>query len=174
MSPTVIDNYISFHSFQTLKKGFMGSQFPWFYNPHTLTREGDHIDEDKESYQFVNLLYKQNHGPQSEGYNYIIPILQRLYTPNVLIRAKANLNPRDVKHSMIGGYHTDHPFKHAKTAIYYVNTNNGWTEFETGEVIPSVENRIVIFDSKIKHVGYSCTDEKTRVVLNINYLPLNS
>ena len=75
---------------------------------------------------------------------------------------------------MIGGYHIDQSFNNAKTAIYYVNSNNGWTEFETGEVVNSVANRIVIFDSNIKHVGYSCTDEKTRVVLNINYLPLNS
>ena len=66
MSPIVIDNYISFNSFQTLKKGFLSSQFPWFYNPYVLTKEGDHPDEDDQSYQFTNLLYRQNHGPQSE------------------------------------------------------------------------------------------------------------
>ena len=172
MSPIVIDNYVSFNSFQTLKKGFMGSEFPWFYNPHVLTAAGE--DEDDQSYQFTNLLYRQNHGPVSDAYNFIVPLLQKLSSPTLIIRAKINLNPRDSKHTMLGGYHTDHPFNNAKTAIYYVNTNDGWTEFETGEVVESVENRIVIFDSNIKHVGYSCTNEKTRVVLNINYLPLNS
>ena len=41
MSPIVVDNYVSFNSFQTLKKGFMGSKFPWFYNPHVLTDVGE-------------------------------------------------------------------------------------------------------------------------------------
>ena len=172
MEPVYFDNYLSYNAFSKMQKGIMGSEFPWFYNPHVLTAAGE--DEDNQGYQFTNLLYRQNHGPISEGYNFIIPILQKLDTPNIIIRAKINLNPRDNKHTMLGGYHTDHPFNNAKTAIYYVNTNNGWTEFETGEVVESVENRIVIFDSNIKHVGYSCTDEKTRVVLNINYLPLNS
>ena len=51
MSPIVIDNYVSFNSFQTLKKGFMGSEFPWFYNPHVLTAAGE--DEDNQGLPFV-------------------------------------------------------------------------------------------------------------------------
>ena len=136
MEPVYFDNYLSYNAFSKMQKGIMGSEFPWFYNPHVLTAAGE--DEDNQGYQFTNLLYKQNHGPVSEGYNFIIPILQRLDTPNIIIRAKINLNPRDNKHTMLGGYHTDHPFNNAKTAIYYVNTNNGWTEFDTGEVVESV------------------------------------
>ena len=56
------------------------------------------------------------------------------------------------------------------TAIYYVNTNNGWTEFENGDKVPSVENRIVIFDSSQLHTGTRTTNASSRVVINFNYV----
>ena len=49
-----------------------------------------------------------------------------------------------------------------------MNTNDGYTEFENGHRVESVANRVVIFDSNIKHTGVSCTDEKRRVVINFN------
>ena len=49
-------------------------------------------------------------------------------------------------------------------------TNNGYTEFENGMKVESVENRWVSFPEDIKHRGTSCTDEKVRVVINFNYL----
>ncbi len=55
------------------------------------------------------------------------------------------------------------------TSILYINTNNGYTRFETGEVVESVENRLVTFPANLKHTGTSCTDEKVRVVVNFNY-----
>ena len=55
------------------------------------------------------------------------------------------------------------------TSILYVNTNNGYTKFEDGTIVESVANRLVSFPSNMKHTGTSCTDEKTRVVINFNY-----
>ena len=60
-----------------------------------------------------------------------------------------------------------------KTAIYYVNTNNGYTKFEDGTVVNSVENRCVVFDSSLRHTGTTCTDQKTRVVINFCYVEGN-
>ena len=57
------------------------------------------------------------------------------------------------------------------TAIYYVNTNNGYTYFEDGQKVESVENRLVIMPSNLPHAGATCTDELRRVVINFNYLP---
>ena len=51
-----------------------------------------------------------------------------------------------------------------------MNTNNGYTEFEDGTKVESVANRFVSFPEKMKHRGTSCTDKKTRIVININYL----
>ena len=56
------------------------------------------------------------------------------------------------------------------TAIYYVNTNNGYTEFESnGMKVNSVENRLVIFDSNEKHRAVTATDTSRRSVINFNY-----
>ena len=56
------------------------------------------------------------------------------------------------------------------TAIFYVNSNNGYTEFENGAIVESEENRMVVFPAEMKHRGTSCTDKKIRVVINFNYL----
>ena len=58
------------------------------------------------------------------------------------------------------------------TAIFYFNTSNGWTEFEScGTKIESIANRLLIFSGDKYHCGTSCTDQHARVVLNINYIP---
>ena len=56
-----------------------------------------------------------------------------------------------------------------KTAILYINTCNGWTQFKKGGKVKCVENRMVIFDSNLEHTGFSCTDQKRKVVVNFNY-----
>ena len=53
---------------------------------------------------------------------------------------------------------------------YYVNTNNGYTEFESnGMKVDSVENRLIIFDSNEKHRAVTTTDTPRRSVINFNY-----
>ena len=54
-------------------------------------------------------------------------------------------------------------------SIFYINTNNGYTYFETGEKIKSVENRLITFDNKLKHYGTTSTNTQTRIVLNLCY-----
>ena len=45
-------------------------------------------------------------------------------------------------------FHLDNPNnKDIKIAIFYINTNNGFTEFEDGNKILSEENKLVIFDN---------------------------
>ena len=51
-----------------------------------------------------------------------------------------------------------------------MNTNNGKTIFKHGEEVNSVANRMVIFNSNLEHAATSHTDEKTRVVVNFNYV----
>ena len=84
-----------------------------------------------------------------------------------LYRVKANLTPRTAEHRFTG-YHLD-GFDCPHTAIYYINSNNGWTDFKNGDKVESVANRVVIFDSNLEHQAVSCTDEKVRVVINFNY-----
>ena len=68
-----------------------------------------------------------------------------------------------------GTYHCDYNIK-CKTAIYYLNTNDGYTKFQKdNKIIESIENRMVIFNSNLKHLGTNTTDSKRRLVLNFNY-----
>ena len=55
------------------------------------------------------------------------------------------------------------------TSIFYLNTNNGKTIFESGLEVDSVENRMIIFDSNEKHHGITTTDTPRRCLINFNY-----
>ena len=82
-------------------------------------------------------------------------------------KIKVNMNPRTPK-IIEHGLHTDLPYL-CKTGILYLNTNNGYTVFEDGTKVESVQNRFVSFDSNIKHSGSTCSNQKVRLVININY-----
>ena len=57
-----------------------------------------------------------------------------------------------------------------KTAVFYLNTNNGSTLFQNGKRVHSKSNRILIFDGHQKHCGVDCTDEGFRLVVNFNWI----
>lgn len=106
----------------------------------------------------------------SDYYSVIEPILKRIGSKDYT-RIKANLTAYN-PHPVQGGFHVDRPEdvdKDSRTAVYYINTNNGGTEFELGEFIESVENRMVIFPCRMMHQGVGATDSKVRMVLNINW-----
>jgi len=58
--------------------------------------------------------------------------------------------------------------KNYKTAIFYLNKNNGYTVFKDKK-IKSEENTLVDFDGQTLHKGISATDNK-KVIININYI----
>ena len=59
--------------------------------------------------------------------------------------------------------------KNMRTAIYYVNTNNGETIFKNGKKEKSTENKMVIFSPNLEHAGTTHTDSLTRILINFNY-----
>ena len=89
-----------------------------------------------------------------------------------------NLQPRTDKiveglfHADMSGEMSIETMKTWTTSVFYINSNNGYTELESGEKIESIENRMVEFQSTLKHRGTTCTDEQTRVVINFNFLAL--
>lgn len=105
--------------------------------------------------------------PASDFYSMVEPLLGKMNVRS-LIRMKANLVTigNEIEEH---GFHTDVEFADAKTAVYYVNSNNGYTRFKDGTVVESVANRLVAFPASMEHTGTNCTDSKTRVVININY-----
>tara|TARA_B100000287_G_C20388467_1_gene684571 strand:+ start:52 stop:402 length:351 start_codon:yes stop_codon:yes gene_type:complete len=102
----------------------------------------------------------------------LFPFFQKIQ-PVALIKIKANLN-MPTENIIEHGYHNDIQdglhLDFIKTAVYYLNTNNGYTKFEDGTKVESVQNRLVVFDNKMKHTGTTCTDKPFRMVINFNYV----
>ena len=125
------------------------------------------VSHPKYNHHLVHMFY-----PKPNLYNHYFEFFETLlfqFKPKIkkLIRMKLNCVPRTpeiIRH----GFHIDTDEK-CRTSILYMNTNDGYTEFETGEIVKSVANRLVTFDSSIKHLGTSCTDQIDRKVLNINW-----
>ena len=139
-------------------------EFPWFFNDGVSKTYDGHI-------QFLHHFYR-NYGPNSDWLSIIDPII-KILDPLSLVRIKANLLVRT--HKIIEhGMHIDQAVKDnqkLKTAIYYVNTNNGYTKFKKGnKKILSEKNKLIIFDNDLEHTGSTCTDDRMRVVINFNYV----
>ena len=154
----VIDNFLPRYEFDKLQSFLLGENFPWFYNDYRLTGDS------KSGYQFIHLFFKD--GVASHYYPMMNFCISKLGVKN-LFRIKSNLNAKTFFHRN-HGYHLD-PYRKGKIAVYYINTNNGWTQFKNGTKVKSVENRIVIFDCNLEHTGVTCTDQKRRVLINFNY-----
>ncbi len=167
MSRQIINNFLPRDEFLAIKKSILSEQFPWTFFDKSYPNGAC---EERFNCQFVHILY-QSPTYTSKYLDIINPILKKL-SHQVFIRAKANLTTATEK-IQVYGYHVDVPdsvAKISKTAIFYLNTNNGFTQFQDGEQIESVENRILIFDSTELHSGTSCTDQKYRAVINFNFI----
>jgi len=157
------DNYLSDADHQTLYKAITADIFPWFFNSYIVSKLQD---ANLETFQFTHVFYKESQ-ITSSSFMLLKPILIKLNYKS-LVRIKINLNPYSQK-IIEGGFHPDQDFK-CKAAIYYLNTNNGYTLFKEGnEKVKSVKNRMVFFDTLTHHLGTNSTDCKNRLVLNFNY-----
>lgn len=168
----ILDNFLGRSDFLNLQTNMLyNPEFTWGYTDSYLDVPEMIECDELDNWQFVHLMYDRGK-PRSDFYELITPILNHRSLGLVsLIRIKANLNtytPEKVR----GGFHCDLPYD-CTTAVYYVNTNNGSTVFENGEEVKSVENRLVVFPSSMKHTGSTCTDNKRRIVINFNYFAAN-
>ena len=158
------DNFLPIHVFKEIQKIFMSEDFSWSWG-NTVVND-NHVECDElDNHQFFHQVY-HNLLTDSPYYKYTAPIVNALNS-KALIKIKANLSVR-TKERIIHGYHKDFPFE-CKTAIFYINSNDGVTMFKNGKVIDSVENRFIMFNSQLEHTGTTCTNQKRRIVINFNY-----
>jgi hypothetical protein len=175
MSIKVYDDFLDSQEFSELNSLVESSDFPWYFNRHIT-----HHTEERTFGQFTHTLYRVNEGviskfsPKIMGS--LIPQIENVHAGSdvIVVSSKMNLNVMRDDHFPIGTFHVDRviPGGIHKTAIFYLNTNDGFTKFETGKIVKSEANRIAIFDGNINHHGYTCTDAQTRIILNLNYLVL--
>jgi len=167
----VIENFLSEEIFEQLEEIF-DSGVPWTFSD--IVHQDDLLCYQKYNYQYVhNVYYRQE--PVSRYFNNVIPFLTKL-DARALVRCKVNSICRE-EEIVVHGFHTDmqYPEEHStgldgmKTAILYLNTNNGYTCFKEGTKIESVANRCVIFPAHYKHSGTTCTDVPRRLAINLVY-----
>ena len=163
----IIDNFLEIDDFNRIKDVLMGPYFDWYFQDGVVSYEEE---EDKTNqYQFIHTFYT-DHSKRSTFLDVLNPIISKI-NPVALLRIKANLNPR-TENNFEHGYHVDYEnsVSNQKTGVFYLNTNNGFTKFEDGTKVESVENRFVSFKTSMKHTGSTCTNENARVLINFNYI----
>ena len=156
----IIDNFLEDNVFTRIQNIVMGDYFPWYFNDFKSDGYGTN------NYQFTHTIVKNDMILSS-----YFPVIYDAFFAKLgikkVLRVKLNLTTR-TENLFNHGFHVDTLLK-SKTAVFYVNTNNGKTVFKNGEEVNSVANRVVIFDTDLEHAATSHTDEKTRVVVNFNY-----
>ena len=161
----IIDNFLDKRIFSDIQQKFYSNHFPWYYNESAVTVGYENIYD-----QMFHMFFRSSDGfhHRSPELNAIQPILLKL-RPAVLIRVKANMSSAWNGEEELA-YHTDTNLKGATTAILYFSTNDGYTIFENGDIIETIENRLIKFPAEMRHGVKRHTSGKNRVVLNINWI----
>ena len=161
----IIDDFLSPSDFEITQNFFQSNNFIWYYN-EGIAKHKQGLDQ----FQFVHPFFDISKPSQTDWSPFLQPILTKL-NARYIFRIKANLRPRTTQ-GVLSEFHTDMNLNQ-QTAIFYLNTNNGYTKFkdETLDDVPSVANRLITFFGHLEHCGCSATDCNNRIVLNINYIP---
>ena len=178
----IIDDLLDNDSFQklnlTLLPSMEDARLPWYFGSIT----GENKDSLK-NYQFTFVFYKGY--PDffiDQNYPLVDPILRKIPDLYQLVRIKANLQPHS-EEKYISDWHWDDigytpngdgtrsneqmPIKNAYVGIFYLNTNNGYTELDDGTKVDCVANRLLLFPNEMKHRGVSANDTRFKTVINI-------
>ena len=155
----IIDDFLPEEEFKTIQSFMMGGEFRWFYSKGRSTR-------DDGLFLMVHVFFQPKVGSNSEHLDIWNLFMNKVEAKNCT-RIKANLSFKTPTIEP-GPYHQDFP--DMKTAVFYINTNDGYTEFENGVRVSSVANRVCIFDSNLQHRGTTHTEGgHRRIVVNFNY-----
>jgi len=174
------DNFLPEEEFVQIRDAITEFAFPWHFNHYIVTKDED---SSRTPGILTHTVYKYN-VPRSEFYHELYYLMEQLEIYS-LQRIIVNLNLRLSK-PYISKFHEDiysDPWKLKglketqrgkiaawTTSIFYVNTNNGYTELEDGTRIESVANRLASFPLPTKHRIVTQTDTQTRTLINFNYL----
>ena len=159
----VVDNFLEEDTFLELQRTIISNHFPVFYQDDV---SGSDDGSDIRVINFTHNLYTDGEA-RSSFYNFVAESLFSKYNINKILRAKVNCYPRTsriVRHS----FHVDFDYSH-KGALFYLNTCNGLTKFKRGPGVKSIANRVLFFDPSVLHASTSCTNQKCRWNIQVNY-----
>jgi len=169
------DNFLEEKEFNAIRDIVTAVDFPWYFKETTVPASHFDISEEIETTSglFSHTIYTRSL-PRSDYFHSMYSLLDRINV-EVLLRIKLNLQHRLTKPGFCTFHSDTATFEENiaaqwTTSLFYINTNNGYTEVEGGQRIESVANRLASWPSNIKHRGVTQTDEQTRIVINLNYL----
>lgn len=161
----IIDNFLEKEDFYKFQQEIFSNNIPWYYR-NSLTIESINSLEDNGYFSlcFFNKLFND-----FNGFDYFLNKIYQKLECKALVQSRANLILKQDKVNKLH-FHVDNTFK-CNTAIFYMNTNDGATILNENKKIKieSIENRMLIFNSQIEHAALIQSNEKRRIVININY-----
>ena len=156
----IIKNFLEISFFKQIQNFLFSEECPWYYKKNMTTDD---------SY-FFNFCFYNYSTPQTPMFDSMMRPVVNLLECNMLSEIRANLVLKKEK-KYCSNFHVDRSFP-CKTAILYMNTCNGYTLLDEKEKIKILceENKLLIFDTNIKHAMVSQTDTERRIVINFNYI----
>lgn len=152
----IIDNALEENVWRTISRTMLSDEFEWYM---------ERTNENSDHFYWVH-EFRDINGVLSDDDSLIYPLLNIL-EPKAITRVKGNLY--DGKYDLeTHEWHEDYGWEH-KAAIYYINDNDGYTEFKDGTKVESVANRLLLFDGSQSHRSTNCTYATSNVRLNINF-----
>jgi len=155
----IIDNFLDINISDQIEKTIIQDNFPWYY-----TGKGVY---NSNVYFFSHTLL-ENGKKSNYADELLLPIVSKI-NGKKLFRAKVNGYTK-TENYVHYPYHFDNDLdKDIKVAIYYVNTNNGYTEIKNNGKVESIKNRILFMNGNEEHKCTNQTDTDLRINININY-----
>jgi len=161
MQHEIIDDFLDKEQFKKVKNKLLHHNFGWYLSQAVTGTD----NKNKEHYNFTHKFY-EHYRINSEAFSDLLFIINKLQVKS-LLRIKANLYPKTEK-IIEHDFHVDYEFPH-KSALYMINTNNGFTILEDGKKIETKENRMLLFDASEKHKSTTCTDDIYKCNIIFNY-----
>lgn len=154
MKYEIFDNFLPENQFVQIDLNIVTPQATsWFLNDKLGTLNFSHT-------------FYSNGAPNSDKFSLCKPLIEKLNVKSLMgasafLYLQTNklekIKPVDIK-----------DFTH-KSAVYFLNTNNGYIMLNDKEKIQAIENRMVVFDNTDLTLMTNCTDKMYRAVIEFHY-----
>ncbi len=169
----IIDNFLKKNFYEDLSHQLKSENIPWFFKKEDTLGIASN---NKNNNGFFSFCYYNDFKPDHVLFeNHIVPILKQLDIVSC-IQVRANLTFRDIDH-LESKYHNDNTSSNVTTGIFYLTTCNAKTVLKINNkelLVDSVENRLLLFNSQIKHKVIYQNDCHKRYVINFNFIKKNN
>jgi len=147
----IVNDFLDKEVFKSLQTYLMSDKIPWFNMIGPWGYFNHQFYSNIDTSPFFDII-----SPITEKLNVKIPIN---------INAKLFCNTGALSQHLIPVEVSD---PHT-TAIFFVNSNDGYTMLDDETKIESVENSVLFYDGSRQTINTNCADQKVRLLLKLDY-----